>query len=279
MAVEIRSAIDFYERHPISSQIIIAKLEDSHGTIAGLRPEDLFPHDQDHYGGLEANDKLAACAQLGPGARVVDLCAGLGGPARYLAHKYGAMVTGVELTPGRVAGAEQLTRLVGLSSKVQVIEGNVMTLPLPSDAYDAVVSQEAFLHVPDLSRVFSEAYRVLRPGGRMAFTNWVAHTPLSAEDRQLLWDGMAAITLQSIEGHAELLRGARFVVDTIEDQTEAWAAILAERLRMYQKLRSEAEQAGTPAGHDAFYRSYVLLVDLVQKKRLGGARFSAVKPA
>jgi sarcosine/dimethylglycine N-methyltransferase len=53
--------------------------------------------------------------------------------------------------------------------------------------------------------------------------------------------------------------------------------ILAERLRMYEKLRGEAEEAGTPAGHDDFYRSYVLFVDLVQQKAMGGARFTAVK--
>jgi len=46
---------------------------------------------------------------------------------------------------------------------------------------------------------------------------------------------------------------------------------------MYQKLRGEAEAAGTPSGHDDFYKSYVLFVDLVQRKAMGGARFTAVK--
>jgi hypothetical protein len=48
MTSQIRSAIDFYDRHPISAQIILAKLEAARGTLEGLRPEDLFPHDQDH---------------------------------------------------------------------------------------------------------------------------------------------------------------------------------------------------------------------------------------
>src|SRR6476659_9345461 len=177
MTSQIRTAIDFYERHPISAQIILAKLEAARGTLEGLQPEDLFPHDQDHYGGLAANDALARCARIGAGSKVVDLCAGLGGPARYLAHRYGADVTGVELTPARVAGAAELTRRVGLDGKVRVIEGNVMELPLQDAAYNAVVSQEALLHVPDLARTFAEAHGVLRPGGRFAFTNWVIHRP------------------------------------------------------------------------------------------------------
>jgi sarcosine/dimethylglycine N-methyltransferase len=47
MSVEIRSAIDFYERHPISSEIILAKLNASRGHLNDVAPEELFPHDQD----------------------------------------------------------------------------------------------------------------------------------------------------------------------------------------------------------------------------------------
>jgi SAM-dependent methyltransferase len=277
MTSRIRSAVDFYDRHPISAQIILANLQAARGTLEGLRPDELFPHDQDHYGGLAANDALAACARIGIGTKVVDLCAGLGGPARYLAHRYGAMVIGIELTPARVAGAAELTQRVGLDGQVRIIEGNVTDLPLPDASYDAVVSQEALLHVPDLQRAFGEAHRVLRPGGRLAFTNWIIHRPLSEAQRQLLWDGMAAASLIAIDRHAELLRGAGFAIEAIEDETDSWGVILTERLRMYEKLRREAEAAGTPAGHDDFYRSYVLFVDLVQQKAMGGARFTAVK--
>ena len=277
MASQIRSAVDFYDRHPISAQIILAKLEAARGTLEGLKPDDLFPHDQDHYGGVAANDVLARCAHIGSGTRVVDLCAGLGGPARYLAHRYGAVVTGIELTPARVIGAAELTRRVGLDGQVRVLQGDVMNLPLPDSSHDAVVSQEALLHVPDLARTFREAHRVLCAGGRMAFTNWIVYRPLSEAERQLLWDGMAAATLIGIDQHAELLRDAGFEIEAIDDETEAWGAILAERLRMYEKLRGEAEAAGTPAGHDDFYRSYVLFVDLVQQRAMGGARFTAVK--
>ena len=277
MTSKIRSAIDFYDRHPISAQTILAKLGAARGTLEGLQPDELFPHDQDHYGGLAANDALAKCAGIGVGTKVVDLCAGLGGPARYLAHRYGAIVIGIELTPARVAGAAELTQRVGLSGQVRVIEGNVMDLPLPDTSQDAVISQESLLHVPDLGRTFREAHRVLCPGGRLAFTNWTIRQPLSEPQRQLLWDGMAAATLIGIDQHTELLRGAGFAIEAVEDETDSWGVILAERLRMYERLRGEAEQAGAPAGHDDFYKSYVLFVDLVQRKAMGGARFTAVK--
>lgn len=279
MGEEIRSAIDFYERHPISREIVLSKLKASRGHLDHVAPEELFPHDQDHYGGLDANDALAARAGIGKGARVADFCAGLGGPARYLAYRYGADVTGIELTPARVKGAEELTRLVGLQNNVRVIEGDVMQVPLPDSSVDAVISQEALLHVPDKGRTLAEAYRILKPGGRIVFTDWVAHRPLSEVDKRLMWEGMAVTGLYSLENYSELVRAAGFTVLSVEDLTADWGVILKQRLAMYKKLHEEARQAGTPAGHDAFYESYVRLVELVNGAMLGGGRISGEKPS
>jgi sarcosine/dimethylglycine N-methyltransferase len=279
MGDEIRSAVDFYARHPISSEIILAKLRTSRGNLDNLRPEDLFQHDQDHYGGLTANDALAERAGIAEGVSVADFCAGLGGPARYFAQRYGAIVTGIELTLARVRGAQELTRLVGLQDKVRVIAGNVMAVPIAETSVDVVVSQEALLHVPDKQRTLAEAFRILKPGGRLAFTDWVAHRPLTAADKELMWQGMAVTELFSPRRYGELIEGAGFTLQSIEDLTADWGVILKERLAMYRKLRNEAQQANTPAGHDAFYASYVRFVDLVNAAHLGGGRFAATKPS
>jgi len=277
MGEDIRSAIDFYNRHPISAQIVLAKLRQSRGHLDGLQPEDLFAHDQDHYGGTGAIDALAHLGEIGAGTRVADFCAGLGGPARYLAHRYGAVVTGIELTPARVAGAADLTRIVGLEGKVRVIEGDVMQVPLADASIDVVISQEAFLHVPDVPRALGEAHRILKPGGRIAFTTWIVPRPLSDADKDLMWRGMAAVSLHSLEGYRRLLSEAGFAASSAEDLTAEWGQILRERLAMYRKLRGEAEAAGTPAGHDAFYDSYVRFVELVSAGEMGGGRFAAMK--
>jgi sarcosine/dimethylglycine N-methyltransferase len=277
MTEEIRSAVDFYNRHPITAEIVLAKLQQSRGHLDGLTPDDLLAHDQDHYGGTAATDALARLAGIGPGTRVADFCAGLGASARYLAHHYGADVTGIELTPARVAGAADLTQRVGLQDRVRVIEGDVIAVPLPNETMDAVISQEAFLHVPDTTRALAEAYRILKPKGRIAFTTWIAPQPLSAPDRNLLWRGMAVASLHSLKAYNGQLRDAGFTVQSTQDLTAEWGGILRERLAMYRKLRGEAAAAGTPAGHEAFYESYVLFVDLVTKGDVGGGRFVAMK--
>ncbi len=283
----MRSAIDFYERHPISREIILARLQSSRGNLDGLSPEDLYPHDQDHYGGLAVNDRLAAVAGIGPrsgdgvdkGVEVVDFCAGLGGPSRYYAHTLGASrVTGIELTGSRVEGANALTRLVGLDDRVATLQGDVMAVPLGDACCDAVVSQEGFLHVPDKSRALAEAFRILRPGGRVALTDWIAHEPLSDADAKLMWEGMAVTRLYDLDAYQRLLQNAGFAVIHVEDLTAEWAPILQQRLAMFQAMRAETIAAGTPAGYDAFYESYVRFVRLISDARLGGVRLGGRKP-
>ena len=270
-------ALYFYSHHPISLALVLARLKASRGSLEGLQPEDLWPHDQDHFGGLAANDALAACAGIGRATRAADFCAGLGGPARYYAHVLGADVTGIELTPARVAGAAELTRLVGLQDRVRVLRGDVTSVPLADGSMDAVISQEALLHVADKGRALAEAFRILRPGGRVAFTDWICHSPLSEADAALMWDGMAAQTLQSISGYRGLLETVGFRVVALEDLTTEWGPILQQRLAMYQAMRREAEAAGTPTGHDAFHRSYVRFVELILARQLGGIRATAEK--
>lgn len=79
------------------------------------------------------------------------------------------------MTPARVAGAQELSKLVGLQDTACVIEGSVLQVPLADASTDAVVSQEAFCHVPELRKALTEAARVLRKDGRLAFTDWVAN--------------------------------------------------------------------------------------------------------
>ena len=267
----------FYDRHPISLDIILAKLRASRGHLDDLRPDDLFPHDQDHYGGLAATDELARGAQIANGSRVADFCAGLGGTVRYLAHKYGAKVTGIELTPSRTSGAQELIKRVGLQERAQVVEGNVMNVPLADATMDAVVSQESFCHVPDPAKALSEAFRILRKDGRLAFTDWIANEPLSTDDSQLMWDGMSIQPLRSIPDYRKLVEGAGFKINSVTDLTGEWGPILKERLAMYQQLREEARQAGTPMGHDAFHKSYIRFVELIQQRKMGGVRIVASK--
>jgi ubiquinone/menaquinone biosynthesis C-methylase UbiE len=277
MVEDNNHVVAFYNRHPISRDQILASLAATRGQLTQLAPEDLFPYDQDHYGGLEAVDALAHCAGIGPGMQVADFCAGLAGPARYLAHAYGATVTCIELNPGRAPGAADLTRRVGLDRQVRIVRGDVTRTPLADDTMNAVISQEALLHVPDKRAALAEAYRVLKKGGRLAFTDWIEHHSLDANDSEAMWRGIAAQAIQSFDSYDRMLHEVGFHILSRSDLTAEWAEILDRRFAMYRKLRQETIALGTPSGDEEFYRSYARLVALVQAGTLGGVRFAAEK--
>jgi sarcosine/dimethylglycine N-methyltransferase len=111
----------------------------------------------------------------------------------------------------------------------------------------------------------------------LAFTDWIANKPLTAADAQLMWEGMAIQPLRSITEYRGLVESVGFQVISAKDLTDEWGPILKERLAMYQQLREEARQVGTPMGHDAFHESYIRFVDLIQQRKLGGVRIIASK--
>ena len=92
-----------------------------------------------------------------------------------------------------------------------------------------------------------------------------------------MWDGMAIQPLRSITEYRQLVESSGLRVLSATDLTDEWGPILKERLAMYQRLREEARQAGTPMGHDAFHQSYIRFVELIQQRKLGGVRIVASK--
>jgi SAM-dependent methyltransferase len=267
--------VDFYSRHPISEGQVMDALRRRGKDLGRLLPEDLYEFDQDHYGGLEAVLALARRAGIGAASRVLDVCAGLAGPARFIASRWGARVTGVDLNPDRAAGARRLTAAVGLADLVHVVRGDAQFLPFARESFTAVVSQEGLLHVPDKARALAECRRVLLPGGRIAFSDWIAMPRLGDGERRKLTEWMAAVTLQSLEGYRALLARAGFAVIEAEDLSGEWVGILKRRLEMYRALRTDTVARLGQARYDEYAQLYAFFVGLVEAGRLGGARFSA----
>ena len=265
--------VDFYDRHPISEQHVLEAARRVRGA-GPLAADDLFAFDQDHYGGLAAVDVLAQRAGITARSRVLDICAGLGGPARFLASRRRCRVVGVELNAGRALGMARLTRLVRLEDRVAVVRGDAVALPFGSGRFDACVSEEALLHIADKPAVLDEARRVLAPGGRLAFTDWIAHSALGDGERRRLEEWMAAVTLQTLDGYRGLLGRTGFRSVECEDLSEQWRPILRERLRMYRSMRDELTARLGERAYREYDQLYTFFVALVEAGKLGGGRFS-----
>lgn len=271
----IDTVVGYYDTHPINEQQILKKLDDDGISLDGLTEATLKHYDQDHFGGLEAVDVLAEKAGIGADTSVLDVCSGVGGPARYLADRYGCRVTGLDVTASRHATAERLTRLVGLGDRVDFRCANALDMPFADAGFDVVIGQEAWAHVPDKPRLIAECARVAKPGGRIAFTDIVRRASLTPDASERLRREMTFLALETIDGYADLLSRAGCEVVESEDLGALWAEILRERLAMYRSLQDTTVAKFGEEHFQEWDRKYAFFVGLFGLDQLAGVRMVA----
>ena len=268
----------FYNTHPISESQVLDKLAQTGIDTSILTVELLQHHDQDHFGGLAATDALAHHAKINESTHVLDLCCGLGGPARYLAYHYGCRVTGVDMNTDRLAGAVRLTERTKLQDRVLFHHANALQTGLADETFDVIVSQEAFCHIPNKKALITECARLLKPDGRIVYTDILARSSMTNEIRSRLETEMVFSELSTSEQYCHLLEEKGCEVIEVEDLSDNWAQILIDRLAMYRSLKEHTVSSFDLAHFQKWDRAYSFFVGLYRSGELGGGRFVAHKP-
>jgi ubiquinone/menaquinone biosynthesis C-methylase UbiE len=184
--------------------------------------------EQIHSGGPTATDNLANKLGLKKGMIVCDICSALGAPARHIASKYGVMVKGVDATKTMINKSIERTKAAKLEHFIEYYEGNAMDLPFKKDTFDIVWGQEAWCYVTDKNRLIAEAHRVLKPGGKIAFTDWIITGEITPQELDPLYDSMAFPYMETFEGYRELLKKNGFKLIEALDQTDEFAKCFDE---------------------------------------------------
>jgi SAM-dependent methyltransferase len=148
---------------------ILAALEGAGVDLDRLTIEDLAGVDAFHIRGRQATHELAALARIAGGDSVLDAGCGIGGSGRYLAATFGCHVTGVDLTAEYVEVARMLSERVGLADRVDFRQGSVLDLSFEDGSFDVVWTEHAQMNIADKPAFYRELFRVLKPGGTLAF--------------------------------------------------------------------------------------------------------------
>jgi SAM-dependent methyltransferase len=172
-----------------------------------------------HIGGMQASIDLADRAGIVAGTSGVDLCCCNGAGMRFLVRSRNvASMVGVDATEAVVERAKRLTREESLEDRVRFVLADACQSGLPSASADFVWSEDAWCYVADKAKLIAEAARMVRPGGVIAFTDWVeGPTGLSESEAQRFLGMMTFANVEDIAGYAKLLSGSGCEVRVAED--------------------------------------------------------------
>jgi SAM-dependent methyltransferase len=193
--------------------------------------EQLAPVDHIHARGFAATKELADSLPIRSGDRIIDIGCGIGGPARYLADRFGCHVEGIDITAPFVDAGNKLSEMTGMLDLVAIRQGDGQKLPYKDESFDGGYAQHVTMNVPDRDRFFAEAFRVLRPGAFFALTehglgaSGEPYHPVPWSD-----DGLGAYLLPP-EQTVRLLGAAGFrnieVVETGEDYLQGYRKMMS----------------------------------------------------
>jgi 27-O-demethylrifamycin SV methyltransferase len=161
-------------------------------------------------------DKIA----VDRGQRVLDVGCGTGQPALELVRARDVEVVGITVSEEQVAAATELSRASGLSDRLSFQLTDVMDLPFETDTFDAAWLFESLPHMSDRLRALQQVARVVRPGGKIALTDFVQIAPMTEQEREAAARLMESFHLGGfcpLEQYPDLIRAAGLEVVEVND--------------------------------------------------------------
>lgn len=209
-----------YTRGDLLARLAAALSDDgidpAHPTI-----DTLAPYDQFHGRGLEATTELAEKLDIAATDRILDIGSGIGGPARYMANRFGCHVTGIDLTTEFCDVARYLTNLLCLEDRVFIEQGDALAMPFADGSFDGAYSMNVSMNIADKMALYREINRVLRPAAWLAFSE-IAKGPGGEVGFPTPWSKTAETSfLSTPETTRAGLEASGFIVTTMHDTRDA----------------------------------------------------------
>ena len=168
---------------------------------------ELIMGEQIHIGGMASSNALADAAGLARDLHGVDLCCCSGAGMRFLVRFRGAAsMRGIDATPRSIANCRARCEAEGSADRIEGILADACSTGLPSASADFVWGEDAWCYVVDKTKLIAEAIRLVKPGGVIAFTDWVEGDSLSQAEAERFLRFMKFQNIQSLGGYRDLLK-------------------------------------------------------------------------
>lgn len=239
-----------------------------------------FGEDIGQTGWLSAEEQDGFISQLdlGNGDHLLDIACGSGGPTLRIATMTGSNVVGIDIHEQGINAALKQSEELGLNelAKFEVVDGG-KPLQFDEASFDGIICVDAVNHLPDREAVFSDWWRVLKPGGRLVFTDPITVTgPLTNEEIRIR-SSIGFFIFVPKGTDERLLEEAGFEVVSVEDKTENMAVMAQNWLRAREHHAAKLIEV---EGEESYYGQQTFLkvaAEIAQQRRLSRFAFHAVK--
>jgi len=216
-------------------QIHLADVQAAYSGAEG-RLWELLMGEQIHIGGFQSSLDLAEHAGIGEGQQGVDLCCASGAGMRFLVRfRNVARMTGVDATPTMLDLGQRRCADEGFADQITFVEANACSSGLPGARYDFIWGEDAWCYVEDKPKLIAEAARLVKPKGRIAFTDWMeGPTGLSGGEAERYLAFMKFPNVLGLEEYSSLLAANGCAVSIAQD-THRFAGHVRLYLEMIEK--------------------------------------------
>jgi ubiquinone/menaquinone biosynthesis C-methylase UbiE len=166
--MSLEQTVSQHYTHGNLEAALLAAVQRAGKNLETLTYADLAVVDEFHIGGRPATKALGEQIDLPPGAKVLDVGCGIGGPARFFAAERGWQVEGIDLTAEYVEVAKALSQRVGMADKVTFRLASATSLPFPDGHFDGAYMIHVGMNITDKKAVFAGIRRALKLGGVFA---------------------------------------------------------------------------------------------------------------
>jgi len=228
---------------------------------------------------IDELERFRSWLEVGPGARLLDVGCGSGGLALHLARLTGCEVVGVDLYEEAVADGNRAAREAGLETRASFVQADASrALPFDYVSFDAILCVDAINHLPRRDDILGDWARLLRPGGRLVFTDPVTVTGILTSDEIAIRTSIGYFLFAPPGENERLLTEAGLEVRTVEDTTEHLAEVARRRHDARVKHADAVRQLEGDEAFEGRQRFFDIVATLARERRLSRLVFLAEKP-